>query len=84
MFEIELTTGLHPGELILAIGNAYVSENHVGPLKEQLERLPRPFPVSLTKILIAKLYLCSLTFSITKDTEIYKSIIGTSPLLMDG
>eukprot|EP01055_Gregarina_sp_Pseudo9_P005236 Gregarina_sp_Pseudo_9__5235@NODE_58_length_4716_cov_37_865298_g54_i0_p1_GENE_NODE_58_length_4716_cov_37_865298_g54_i0NODE_58_length_4716_cov_37_865298_g54_i0_p1_ORF_typecomplete_len649_score167_84Thymidylat_synt/PF00303_19/5_5e106DHFR_1/PF00186_19/9_1e34RibD_C/PF01872_17/0_0049RibD_C/PF01872_17/2_1e03_NODE_58_length_4716_cov_37_865298_g54_i025854531 len=37
-------TGLKPGEFVHCIGNAHVYKNHVAPLKEQLQRLPRPFP----------------------------------------
>ena len=37
-------TGRKPGELIHVIGDAHVYANHVEPLKEQLERKPRPFP----------------------------------------
>lgn len=37
-------TGRKPGEFIHVIGDAHVYQNHVEPLKEQLERTPRPFP----------------------------------------
>mmetsp|Transcript_116373 Transcript_116373/g.375881 ORF Transcript_116373/g.375881 Transcript_116373/m.375881 type:complete len:491 (+) Transcript_116373:62-1534(+) len=37
--------GLKPGEFIHSMGNAHVYKNHVEPLKTQLERTPRPFPV---------------------------------------
>jgi dihydrofolate reductase/thymidylate synthase len=37
--------GLKPGEFIHSLGNAHVYQNHVEPLKTQLERTPRPFPV---------------------------------------
>eukprot|EP01054_Gregarina_sp_Poly1_P005878 Gregarina_sp_Poly_1__5877@NODE_3099_length_1385_cov_121_374052_g1963_i0_p2_GENE_NODE_3099_length_1385_cov_121_374052_g1963_i0NODE_3099_length_1385_cov_121_374052_g1963_i0_p2_ORF_typecomplete_len155_score15_92Thymidylat_synt/PF00303_19/1_1e61_NODE_3099_length_1385_cov_121_374052_g1963_i05651029 len=37
-------TGLKAREFIHVIGNAHVYKNHVEPLKEQLGRLPRPFP----------------------------------------
>jgi len=37
--------GLQPGEFIHTLGNAHVYENHVEPLKTQLERTPRPFPI---------------------------------------
>lgn len=33
-----------PGELVIFIGDAHVYENHLTQLKEQLSRLPRPFP----------------------------------------
>jgi dihydrofolate reductase/thymidylate synthase len=36
--------GLKPGEFIHSLGNAHVYENHIEPLKTQLERTPRPFP----------------------------------------
>jgi dihydrofolate reductase/thymidylate synthase len=37
--------GLKPGEFIHNMGNTHVYKNHVEPLKTQLERTPRPFPV---------------------------------------
>merc|ERR1712037_495161 len=37
--------GLKPGEFIHSLGNAHVYENHIEPLKTQLERTPRPFPI---------------------------------------
>jgi len=37
--------GLKPGEFVHTLGNAHVYQNHVEPLKTQLERTPRPFPV---------------------------------------
>jgi dihydrofolate reductase/thymidylate synthase len=37
--------GLKPGEFIHNMGNCHVYSNHVEPLKQQLERTPRPFPI---------------------------------------
>jgi dihydrofolate reductase/thymidylate synthase len=37
--------GLKPGEFIHSMGNAHVYNNHIEPLKTQLERTPRPFPL---------------------------------------
>eukprot|EP01059_Diplonema_ambulator_P030271 TRINITY_DN5102_c2_g1_i1.p1 TRINITY_DN5102_c2_g1~~TRINITY_DN5102_c2_g1_i1.p1 ORF type:complete len:500 (+),score=186.29 TRINITY_DN5102_c2_g1_i1:46-1500(+) len=37
-------TGLKPGDFVHTLGDAHVYTNHVEPLKEQLEREPRPFP----------------------------------------
>ena len=37
-------TGLKPGTFIHVIGDAHVYVNHVEPLKEQLKRVPNPFP----------------------------------------
>merc|ERR1719183_2227938 len=37
--------GLRPGEFVHSMGNAHVYLNHIEPLKTQLERTPRPFPV---------------------------------------
>lgn len=37
-------TGLKPGEFVHFLGNTHVYQNHVEPLKTQLERAPRPFP----------------------------------------
>ena len=39
-------TGLRPGDFVHVLGDAHVYANHVEPLKEQLQNLPRPFPVS--------------------------------------
>lgn len=36
---------LVPGDLIHVLGDAHVYRNHVGPLLEQLQNSPRPFPV---------------------------------------
>lgn len=33
-----------PGEFIHTLGDSHVYLNHVEPLKEQLARVPRPFP----------------------------------------
>merc|ERR1712096_29883 len=37
--------GLEPGEFVHTMGNTHVYANHVEPLKTQLQRDPRPFPV---------------------------------------
>jgi dihydrofolate reductase/thymidylate synthase len=37
--------GLKPGDFVHSMGNAHVYNNHIEPLKTQLERTPRPFPV---------------------------------------
>mmetsp|Transcript_27210 Transcript_27210/g.63362 ORF Transcript_27210/g.63362 Transcript_27210/m.63362 type:complete len:519 (+) Transcript_27210:110-1666(+) len=37
--------GLEPGEFVHNLGNTHVYSNHVDPLKQQLERSPRPFPI---------------------------------------
>jgi len=37
--------GLKAGEFIHNMGNTHVYKNHIEPLKTQLERTPRPFPV---------------------------------------
>lgn len=37
-------TGLKPGEFVHTLADAHVYSNHVEPLKQQLERVPRPFP----------------------------------------
>ena len=36
--------GLQRGEFIHVLGDAHVYLNHVEPLKEQLKRIPHPFP----------------------------------------
>lgn len=37
-------TNLKPGDFVHTLGDTHVYLNHVEPLKEQLERTPRPFP----------------------------------------
>merc|ERR1712216_523784 len=37
--------GLKPGDFVHSMGNTHVYKNHVEPLKAQLERNPRPFPI---------------------------------------
>lgn len=37
-------SGLQPGELIHTFGDVHIYENHIGGVKEQLKRKPRPFP----------------------------------------
>lgn len=36
--------GLERGEFIHTLGDSHVYQNHVEPLKEQLTRMPHPFP----------------------------------------
>lgn len=36
---------LVPGDFIHAIGDAHIYRNHVRPLEEQLQKLPKPFPI---------------------------------------
>ena len=36
--------GLQRGEFIHTLGDAHVYSNHIEPLKEQLQRVPYPFP----------------------------------------
>uniref|UniRef100_M0ZJD2 Bifunctional dihydrofolate reductase-thymidylate synthase n=1 Tax=Solanum tuberosum TaxID=4113 RepID=M0ZJD2_SOLTU len=45
MFALLLFTGLVPGDFIHVVGDAHVYRNHVRPLQDQLQKLPRPFPV---------------------------------------
>lgn len=33
-----------PGDFVHTLGDAHVYVNHIEPLKEQLQRKPRPFP----------------------------------------
>ena len=37
-------TPMQAGDFVHCIGDAHVYLNHVEPLKQQLERTPRPFP----------------------------------------
>lgn len=43
-YMIAHVTGTKPGDFIHTIGDSHVYLNHVEPLKEQLNREPRPFP----------------------------------------
>jgi thymidylate synthase len=43
-YMIAHVTGLKPGDFVHTLGDAHVYLNHVEPLKEQLQRTPRPFP----------------------------------------
>lgn len=43
-YMIAHVTNLKPGDFIHSLGDTHVYLNHVEPLKEQLERKPRPFP----------------------------------------
>merc|ERR1711939_1296994 len=38
-------TGLKRGDFVHNMGNTHVYKNHIEPLKTQLERTPRPFPI---------------------------------------
>ncbi|XP_039501463.1 thymidylate synthase [Drosophila santomea] len=42
-------TGLKPGDFVHTMGDTHVYLNHVEPLKEQLQRTPRPFPKLIIK-----------------------------------
>lgn len=44
-YMIAQATNLKPGDFIHTIGDAHVYLTHVEPLKEQLKRKPRPFPI---------------------------------------
>ena len=37
--------GMLPGKFVHFMGDTHVYKNHVEPLKEQLGRVPKPFPV---------------------------------------
>jgi len=41
---IAQVTGLAPGEFVLALGDVHLYRNHVEQAREQLVRVPRPFP----------------------------------------
>lgn len=43
-YMIAHVAGLKPGDFVHTLGDAHVYLNHVDPLKEQLERVPRKFP----------------------------------------
>lgn len=59
-----LFTGLVPGDFIHVLGDAHVYRNHVRPLQDQLQKLPRPFPVS-KEILCFPCYIISISSSLT-------------------
>lgn len=37
--------GILPGDFILIIGDAHIYKTHIRPLEEQLQKLPKPFPI---------------------------------------
>lgn len=43
-YMIAHVTGLKPGDFVHTMGDTHVYQNHVEPLKQQLQREPRPFP----------------------------------------
>ncbi|THG18135.1 hypothetical protein TEA_005753 [Camellia sinensis var. sinensis] len=45
-FMIAHVCDLVPGDFVHVIGDAHVYRTHVRPLQEQLQKLPKPFPVS--------------------------------------
>lgn len=53
--------GLKPGDFIHVLGDAHVYANHLGPLKEQLRKIPTRFPT--LKINPAKMDIDSFTSS---------------------
>lgn len=48
-YMIAHVTGLKPGDFVHTTGDTHVYKNHVEPLKEQLQRKPRPFPKLVIK-----------------------------------
>ncbi|KAL0017127.1 hypothetical protein SO802_004196 [Lithocarpus litseifolius] len=44
-YMIAQVCGLSPGDFIHIIGDAHVYKTHIMPLKEQLQKLPKPFPI---------------------------------------
>jgi thymidylate synthase len=46
---IAKVTGLTPGDFVYCLGDAHVYNTHVEPLKEQLQREPKPFPTLVIK-----------------------------------
>lgn len=44
-YMIAHVTGLKPGDFVHTIGDAHVYSNHVEPLKQQIQRIPRTFPL---------------------------------------
>jgi len=48
-YMIAHVTNLEPGDFIHTLGDAHVYVNHIEPLKEQLQREPRPFPKLVIK-----------------------------------
>jgi thymidylate synthase len=43
-YMIAHVTNLKPGDFVHTFGDAHIYTNHIGPLEEQIERKPRPFP----------------------------------------
>jgi dihydrofolate reductase/thymidylate synthase len=45
LYMVSHITGLKPGKFVHIIGDAHVYSNHVEPIKKQLLRTPKPFPI---------------------------------------
>ncbi|XP_055845996.1 thymidylate synthase [Episyrphus balteatus] len=54
-YMIAHVTGLKPGDFVHTLGDAHVYNNHVEPLKEQLQRIPRAFPKLVIKRKVEKI-----------------------------
>lgn len=51
-------TGLIPGDFVHVIGEAHVSKTCIKPLREQLQKHPKPFPVSRMNFQQSKIFIC--------------------------
>lgn len=54
--------GLVPGDFVHVIGDAHVYRTHVKPLEDQLQKLPKPFPVSTLILHLNKFLLADYIF----------------------
>ncbi|XP_057503433.1 bifunctional dihydrofolate reductase-thymidylate synthase 1-like [Actinidia eriantha] len=87
LFQICLSLNLVPGDFVHVIGDAHVYRTLVRPLEEQLQKLPKPFPVRSFLLTVADAHNCvagqfagvihgKIGFS-PRFTELSKMVSGT-------
>ncbi|XDV17535.1 hypothetical protein PO909_023379 [Leuciscus waleckii] len=67
-------TGLKPGDFVHTIGDAHIYTNHIEPLKEQIQREPRPFPKLIIKRKVEQINDFTAEDFEIKDYDPYPSI----------
>ncbi|GFS29298.1 thymidylate synthase 2 [Actinidia rufa] len=48
MYQRSADMDLAPGDFVHVIGDAHVCRTRVTPMEEQLQKLPKPFPILMT------------------------------------
>ena len=59
---LALKCNMQPKEIIYTCGDTHIYKNHINPIKEQLERHPRPFPILLLNDNIKKKDFNEITY----------------------